>query len=309
MRVLKPILLAFLASIFLLVRPANSQQFGIYSNLSTNEETGQVYVYAETYTDYSVGYYYDVYVGTDLGVFPAEGSPYSTCLRSDWSPEGWAWAECETTVTGSATLNLISQHHVEITYNVYNFEEFCYYEGICDHWWDQYDMWNLGLRGVGYEDNMSWFCYGLPTVNEERRTTDAVLDRPGQITPCPYPTGETSAFVTWGLYDDMYNGEFDVTVTGGPQNANYQNRKVYETLSNWWDGCYDNGQGGSVTRPMPPEEYWSWWWIGSDRKYTERDRIGTDYGWINYYVGRHADCDPYPENEDGSVQRRRPSIL
>jgi hypothetical protein len=188
MRLIRVVLILVLAAVFfpiIYAESARSQEIGIYSSLTTDDETGQVFVYAETYADYNVGYYYETYVATDLGVWPSQGQAYSTCLRSVWSTGGTAMASCQMTLDQPTTLNLVTYHNIDITYNVWNFYYYCYIDYTCSHWWDQYDIWDLGLRGVELDEDGSWYCEAVPYASEEQRTVNAVADRPGTICSRP----------------------------------------------------------------------------------------------------------------------------
>jgi hypothetical protein len=139
------------------------------------------------------------------------------------------------------------------------------------------------------------FSHSQPTLKSETSNRLFLLKKSAggyTISPCPYPTGETSSAKIGSWWHNSgtntYDLDFNVTITDAtqpprPTNA-FQNRKVHEYLSNWYDGCYNEGQGGDVEGGLPPPQYWAWWYIGSDRKYTEPDSVGMEGIWIQHYA-------------------------
>jgi len=184
-----------LVAFLLLARTGSGQTFGFYSSWSYDTQTGDVYMYAETWADYQIGYYYDLYVCMQLHVTPDQGNPYATCWRQDWSEDVYASVECSTTVPLDSDILLDSYHEATVTYYAYQFYEYCYLEGYCYDWWDAYWMDFLGIHGQTYEENRSWFAPGPPAPTQDQLTASASVMRGARIgTSCSYPTGETTTY-------------------------------------------------------------------------------------------------------------------
>ena len=136
MHVNKSFIFLWLAAVTLLARSANGQTYGFYSGWSIDEQSGYVYMWAESAADYQISYYYDLHVCMQLVVTPGQGNPFSTCWTQDWSDDNWAYVECSTTVPLNSDIYLDSYHEANVTYYVYNFLPDCWEQGNCYNWWD-----------------------------------------------------------------------------------------------------------------------------------------------------------------------------
>lgn len=208
------------------VSPSYAQQLSAYSDWAYDQGSGEVYMVAETWADYSTAYYYDTLVIMSLAVTPRGGSTYYTCQRGATASDAAAHVDCTATVHGDADLQFVTQHEVTATYNVYQFEPFCTWD--CYDWWDAFRVSLLGVGGVYIPDSTSWFAPGPPAVSvPQTQTLQAFLSRQGSTGVCPFPTGESSTFFMWS--DTYYHAAGFAAALEG--DSVYNNRWTYEWLT------------------------------------------------------------------------------
>jgi hypothetical protein len=230
------------------------QSIGFYSDLQYDSSSGNAYTYAETSSDYSSQYYYDISVYSQLNVSYDGGPANITCQRYGYGSNGNASASCSSNVgTGTVDLELISTHEVNATYYVYQWDSYCSWD--CYYWWDAYQTSLMGAQGTIYQSNQYFAPSGPPAQRTaQQKSAYGYLSRRTSNRPCNFPTGESSSFAMWSPAFP-HAGHF-IGNLEGPHN--FTGRVVAENLSQLQgDTCwYQN----SPYSPMyiHPSNYGAW---------------------------------------------------
>src|SRR5262249_44730430 len=117
-------------SLLVFVSAARAQNIGIAASWSWDQSSGNVYLYAQTTTDYSSAYYYDACATTILDVYPQSGGSASysgpfNCAYGSGGPIDAESSYSTTITTEPAELDFQSYHEVDATYMDYQFDPYC----------------------------------------------------------------------------------------------------------------------------------------------------------------------------------------
>jgi hypothetical protein len=288
-------------ALFWLLPATATAGIGTYSNWFKNDETGDVYVWAETWGDYDTMYYYDAYVATVLHVYPYAGGSYDTCESESFDEGGDAFVDAWTIIDESADFDLVSTHEVTASYQDYTC--FIYQEPSrptrADHESDDApstflpgvarpDGWCDGA-GVAYLDVFwDWYYWdvwwdldpfwGMSWWSEELVLSDSIQKSGSIQRPCPFPNYETATGF-WGSWTGAVGGVFTVTVGSGLE---FGHRAVQEMGSGGSDGCYFEGSIIGQLQPVFPNSG-----VQLNNMGQFQDTIGVPYDYWSYYSDNH----------------------
>lgn len=265
---------AWFAMLFVATQSGFSQTLGVYSNWTVDPGNGQVYMIAQTWSDYEIAYYYDAFVFIQLAVKPTPDSTYNTCETSS-SSGPTAQAECLATVTEPADLLFNSFHQVTATYYYSQFVSNCM--SACYNWYDAYGLTNLGVNGLEFSDNMFWYAPGSSEPVSRQAVTRGYINRRTNLRPF-IPWGEETSYSSWLDGGGIFNMTLWYPLTPVP---NFAGRRVTETFSNQLDGCHQQRPDGPTLPPLPSPG--STWTVKDGNKYGP-DWRSNSISWEEWYA-------------------------
>lgn len=185
--------------LFAVAGSAAGQSIGFYSDLQYNSGSGSASTFAQTWSDYSTQYYYDISVYSQLNVSQNGGPFQITCQVYGYGYNQNASASCNSNVgTGTVDLEILASHSVTATYYVYQFDSWCSWD--CYYYWDAFRTSFMGAGGVYQESNPSFYAPGPPAQRTQQQTTaSAYTSKRKSSRLCSFPTSESSWFTgNWG---------------------------------------------------------------------------------------------------------------
>jgi hypothetical protein len=253
----------FMFLFFLVAFPSlvRSQEIGIYSDWSIDNNSGSVWMYGETYMDYCEVYYYDSYVSIDLYVVPSVGSPYDL----EWPGYGEddsACAEQTTTVANDASLTFDAYGEIDAVYYVIQLRD--PEDQTVDHspggpadlsadhvhkgpvadvdyswwFWDEYGISDLDIFSDIFDDSEWWDLDNDIVYWEEDTLLSADVVKYGTLTlEMDSPSGEASSYVN-DVANSTWVGGYYAAVLDDPSFPTWKpSRDIIETVGDLYDGC------------------------------------------------------------------------
>lgn len=261
--------------------PVFSQEIGMYSSFSFDEANRQAHLYGATTSDYSTGYYYEIYVGLDLW--------FNTGQHACTDREGWEYSystverTCDYTVPGDVTrVDFITTHYLNATYYYY---QISYCEFGCTGWGDMYG-YSMTTTGSGMNSENQIIYLPGQLVELQYQTAKAGNILRTKYPTCAIPSGEYTVSEGWGSYNygEDFASLFKAHLLGtGVFDLKYVMENLYWAypFAGWVpgphsDGCYFSG---SVWQPaIPTAGYWTVGQVagGSSTPYAESNSYGYD---------------------------------
>lgn len=245
--------------------------------------SGNVFAWAETWTDYSTGYYYGVWAHVALFIQPTGGSQYEATLTCDGEEYADVDAYIECTgdqASGPADYQVVSSHSSDATYWDSQFDPGCEGEE-CGWYYDAYEMSLLGVSGQTYTYDVGWELAGPPAIAvPEEVTASGSIEHDFSI-DCSFPTGEQSAHYDPQWKDEpsgRFGGLFTAMLQQPPGGSvDFSGRQVQEILGTGTDSCYNMFKNTTKFPGPIPNGNASTWTVGGLNIYGT-DLIGVQDG-------------------------------